>query len=565
MSTLLRVRQTHGSEQTDNMTSIIILEILLFILFHQDYCEELEPVLRAKGSVVEMGYCFGVDYVVVYRSAIDGDQLLGNSSDDATPITPPLDLQGRIRISKHQYLLGLQISNLTHMDSGIYRRECWQSQTMISQHTQELFVCDEEVKSEEIILREQDGKAELQCNSSSTGLEGTSVRWYHEIHPSYKLILFLDSSISLEPVVGMLEGVVEVRNRGNFLLLDNSLLKNNQHFYCLVTKGNTCLSFHSMYLPEHSESKDMFVSQGDRVVLNCPADGKDQKWATPMGIINDNSEKNNQMYISFDDKSDNFSLIIAAVSDEHNGDYSCISSSFELQYILVLCPKKESQSKVVFEDKNVSLECDAGGAEFQSIQWYRLQSSGGHELICDSKDENVSIPVDLRGRLTLNEKGSSLTISHLKAKDAGVFWCVALGGSVFLDGDVDPVDYDEEDTEDDDLMEEPFWHDTYKCIYKMETTLEVKKKTRGIEPVTFKPPDSSPEPHTTIPPSAAPNVTAYAVGAGVVGLLVVAGIAAAIAMKVRASSKSRNTSKDIKMNVDPGCTESLTHSDEHGA
>lgn len=505
-------------------------------------------MLKAKGSVVEMGYCFGVDYVVVYRSALNGDQLLGNSSDDAIPITPPPDLKGRIHINKHQYLLGLQISNLTHMDSGMYRRECWQNQTMTSQHTQELFVCDEEVKSEEIILREQDGKAELHCNSSSIGLEGTFVRWYHEMYPSYKLTLFLDSSISLEPLVKVLEGVVEVRNRGDFLLLDNSLLKNNQYFYCLVIKGNTCLSFHNMHVPDHSESKDMFVSQGDRVVLNCPADGRDQKWETPMGEINGNSVKNNQMYISFDDKSENFSLIIPAVSDEHSGDYSCISSSFELQYVLVLCPKKESQSKVVFEDKDVSLECDAGGAEFQSIQWYRLQSSGDHELLCDSKDENVSIPNDLSGRLTLHEKGSSLTISHLMARDAGVFWCVVLGGSLFL-GDVDPADYDEEDTEDDELMGEPLWHDTYRCIYKMETTLKV----------------SNPEPHTTIPPSAAPNVTAYAVGAGVVGLLVVAGTGAAIAMKMRASSKSRNTSKDIKMNVDPGCAERLTHNDDHSA
>ncbi len=534
-------------------------------------------MFRALGSVVEMGYCFGVDYIVVYRSAPDGDQLLGNSSAEDTPVTPPTDFQGRIHISKQLHLLGLQISNLRHMDSGIYRRECWQNQQLVSQHTQELSVCDEEVE-EEIFVKEQEGRVELLCNSTSIGLEGTFVRWYHEVYPSYKLTLFLDSSVSLDPLIKEPQSMAEVRNSGALLLLDNSLLKNNQHFYCLVIKGNNCLSFLNVHLPDQSESRDIFASQGDRVVLNCASDGSDQVWETPLGKINGNSVKNNQMYISFDDKSKDFSLIIPAVSDELSGDYSCTSSSLDVQYSLILCPKEEFQEKAAFEDGHVSLKCDAGEDESQKVQWYRIEPSGDHELILDSKDETVPIPDDLTGRLTLHKNGSSLTISRLKVNDQGVYSCVVLGGPMLLEEDIYDDDYTGEDAEEDDFIDDQYWPDLHRCISKQKIILTVMKKTRGginLGPMTFKPEDRNPKDDTTAGPSAATNVTAYAVGAGVVGLLVVGVIVAVIGMKRRAKASSRsrqapshsggNTSKDIKMNEDPGCTQSLTHNDEHCA
>ena len=560
----------------DNMTSVRFLEFLLFLLLllHQVSSEEPEPMFRAEGSVIEMGYCFGVDYIVVYRSTPQGDRLLGNSSADDSPVTPPADLRGRVHINKGQHLLGLQIRNLTHTDSGIYRRECWQNQTLVSQHAQELLVCELEVQHKEIIVNEQDGGAELLCNSTSIGLKETSVRWYSEMYPSFRPTLFLDSSVSLDPLVEELQGGVEVRHRGALLLLDNNVLKNNQQFYCTVIQGKKCLSFQDMYLPVQSESRDVFASQGDRVVLNCPSEGKLQQWQTPQGKINGSTETDNQMYISSADDSEDFSLVIPAVSDDHLGQYTCVSSSLEVQYSLVLCPKKESQQKVAFKGGNVFLDCEVSEGDPRRVQWHRRTPSGENELMQDSKDKTVPIPADLRSRVTLSDDGSSLKISLLTESDGGVYWCVVLAGPQLLEeGEEEeegwPHEYTVDPTAEDDFPEydtgedDGDWPYAHRCIFKQETILRINK---GRTVVSSEPPPATVNITPTEPPKA-PNVTAIAVGGGLVGLLVVGVIVAVIIVKWKskasperrkAARSGTNPTRDIKLNVDPGCNESLT-------
>ncbi|GAA6215953.1 hemicentin-1-like [Lates japonicus] len=548
------------------MTSFRCVEFLLFLLFllHQIYGEEPEPVFRAQGSSIEMGYCFGTDYIVVYRSTLEGDQLLGNCSANNSSISPPADLQGRVQSTTRNDLLGLAITNLSHMDSGIYRRECWQNHTLVKQLIQRLFVCDEEVEAMEIIVREDAEAAELLCNSTSTGLEGTSVRWYYEMFPSYMLTLFLDSSVSLEPLTEELQGIVEVKDKGALLVLDKSVLKNIQHFHCLVVKGKNCLSFQNIYLPEHTESRDIYASRGDRVVLNCPSDGNKQEWDTPQGKFNGDSRRISEMYISFGDKSEDFSLVIPSVTDDHSGDYSCISTSLELQYFLVLCPKKNPQEKFDIVGGNVLLECKVGQDDSQKVQWwYRRQTTGEPELIHDPNDETVPIPQDLRGRLTLSDNGSSLTISNVKMTDAGLYWCVVLRDPKFVEGDDDySYDYNEEDTEDDE-SDYSQWPDTNQCIFKQDITLTLRRTRIGVDqkPVTYEPGDRNSGISPTADAPTTSNSTAYAVVAVVLGLLVVGAIAAGIVIKrKKATSRSGlNMNKDIKMNEDPGCTVRLTN------
>ncbi|KAM7414214.1 hypothetical protein PAMA_019166 [Pampus argenteus] len=548
------------------MTSFRFLEFLLFLrLLHQVYSEEAELEVRAEGSSIEMGYCFGVDYIVVYRCDQEGDQLLGNSSADSAPIILPDNLQGRIRISQVHYLLGLQISNLTYVDSGIYRRECWQNMTLVSHHTLQLFVCDEEIRESVIMVKEEDGRAELQCNSTSISLEGISVRWYYELYPSNRFTLFLDSSVSLHPLVEELHGAVEVRDRGSLLLVNDSVLKENQHFYCLVIKGMNCLSYQNMYLPviiPVSDSRDIFASQGDRVVLKCPSDGNNQQWETPLGSINTSSAENKQMYISFGDNSEHYSLVIPAVSDDHRGKYFCISSSFELEYSLVLCPRKDPKTTNVSEGGKVSLECDGGQDNDQQVQWYRWEASEEHELIHDSHNDNLPVPENLRGRLTLSENGSCLTLSDLKVEDEGVYWCVVSPPNFLENYDDEEDDYDdEEDTTEDDYL---YWSDTNGCTFKQEHSILMKKTGRGIH-VTFKPTPGDLE--TTADPSPASNVTAFALGGGLAVLVLAAVIVTIFVKKKRskASPKQRDAASQSglntneNMNLDPDCTERLTH------
>lgn len=521
-------------------------------------------MFKAEGSNIELGYCFGVDYIVVFRSTPEGDQLLGNSSAHSTPVTPPAALRGRISINKNEHLLGLQISQLTHKDSGIYRRECWQNHTLYSQHLQKLSVCDEEIESKEVIVKEKE--VELLCNSPSFGLEGTSVRWYHEIYPSYRITLLVDSSESLEPLVEELQGVVEVRDSGAALLLNQSMLKPNQHFYCLVIKDTHCLSFQDIYISQVGNRRDIFASHGDRVVLECPSDGNNQQWETPLGIFDGSNKTNYQMNAAFIDKSEDFSLVIPDVTEDDSGDYSCISSSLFIHYSLFLCLKMESRENGFFLGKVVLLDCDVGEGDSQWVQWYRQTPSGEYELIFDASNEAVAIPRDLRDRLTPSKNGSSLTISDLEVSDIGVYRCVVSDGPRFLEEDEYTDDYGGEDEQSGDAMLQ-FSQDTHRCLSKQEIILSLTNETRvsDLEPVTLEPVTRNPEMNVTNDRSApeASNVMALAVGAGLGGLLVVGLIVLAI-LKKRGiiSCSGQNSTDDINMTVDPECTKRLTHNNE---
>lgn len=553
-----------GLEETDSMTSIKFTALLLFLLFQLVRSQEPDTLLRAEGSTIEIGYCFGEDYILVYRSTPEGDQLLGNSSNKNIPNVPPADLQGRTEINEDPQLLGLQISNLTHLDSGIYKRECWQNQTRISQYTQQLTVCNEEIEAEEIIAKKKGEGAEVLCNSPSIGLEGTSVHWYYEMYPFYKLIRFLDTNLSSQPFADH-PGVVQVRDGAARLMLNDSVFENNLNFYCLVIKGPKCLSFQNMYPPDNSRSKDMFVSQGERVVLSCPADGEKQQWETPHGTFNAGNMGNSKMHISVDNE--DFSMVIPVLTDEHSGYYSCISVSQEVQYSLALCPKI-SQQKVIAENETVSLQCDFDQGDSQQVQWHRHKLSGQSELICDSHDVSHPIPEDLRGRLNVTGNSSVLTISKLHVMDGGLYWCIVIESmgsdnydNVFNDGDDGDDGDDVDDVDDYNAETDTFWLDIQKCTLKQETDLIISKTgRRGIDLKSV--PSGSVPPITADPPPAS-NTVAIAVAAGVVVLIVVAIVIIVLKKRAKASPTHREaaSSSGIQMDQrkDPGCTDSLTN------
>lgn len=419
-----------------------------------------------------MGYCFGADYIAVYRSAPEGDQLLGNSSNIDLLKTLPADLRGRVHFNEDQSLLGLRINNLTERDSGIYRRECWMGPSLVNQQTKKLTVCKEEFQAEEIIVNEEGG-TQIICNSTSIGMAGVSVRWYHETYEAEQPELFLDSSVSLKPLIQDPKGVVEVKDKGTVLVLDKAALKSNLQFYCLVIEGKSCLSFQNIYKAESSDIKFVFASEGDREVLPCKAEDSTQQWATPLGEVSSTGTGDNQMHIS--PVESDFSLIIPAVANEHSGMYSCISASLEIQYSLLLCPKTKYLEKVGGKGKDVSLECHLSHDVSHRVLWYRHAPSEQYQVFSDSDDHSIPIPEDLSGRLTLSHYEYMLNISNLDTKDAGVYGCVILTSPEFIDGhagedgdDGDDGDYDEKETDDD------YYSEGEACIFKQETVLSIE-------------------------------------------------------------------------------------------
>lgn len=551
------------------MNCLRALEFLLFFFFHRACSEEAEPTFRTAGHSFEMGYCFGVDYIVVYRSHPEGEQLLGNSSDDRPAVTPPADLQGRVYVSQRNHLLGLQIRQLRQGDSGIYRRECWKNQTRVKQHTHRLFVCDHEAEAREFGQDplEEGGWVELRCNATSTTLQGASVRWYIELPPLYRYQLVLDSGVSLDLLVDELRGAVEVGSGGTSLSVDFSVLKDHQEVYCLVMREKKCLLYQNMYRPVHTESKDVFALLGERVVLGCPFEDNTQQWETPVGGLNSSNVRNRQMHIS-EGTPKTFSLVIPVVTDELIGEYTCITPSLELQFSLSVCPPKPITENTISEDGSVLLECDVGQEEYQELRWYRQDTSGEHKLIHDSNDPTVPVPDDLWLRMTLLRNGSSLRLSSAKTEAGLTYSCVVLGTAEIalgVDGDYTD-DYDEEETQDDkeydDSTDSTMFLEAHKCIFKQRNTVVLMQTTSTEDNsrtiVTSKPKSNF---ETTSTPEPGSSIVIPALAIGMVVLVLAGVIIAIVVTRRRAAANQADAAHEMH---DTECTRSLNSPDGNG-
>jgi len=596
--------------------------ILLFLLLNMADTEETAFALKPEGGLVEFGHCFAADYMVVFRSSpTDRDQLQVNTSADnaATSWGPP-DLWGRAKITNRYRLLGLLILHLTPQDSGLYRIECWQNGTLASHRRQQLVICGEEVPSEEMTVLE-DGGADVRCGGGGSGGggarpgAGATVRWYYETHLSNKAVLFLDSSVSLEPLLPGLRGTVDVRDGGTWLRVSESVLKDSQRFYCAVMEGQNCLRFQNVNKPESADVRAIYASQGDRVALKCSSAHKRQSWDTPLGRINTTAEspasreggaQPGQMFISGDNTSIGRSLVVPVVSDKHEGSYSCFSPTLVVQYFLVLCPGAEPREKSAAEGGDVLLECDArhkvSVGDANRVQWRRDRAAGEERLTPDTEaDRAAPRPREPGWGVTeVSEDGSSLKLTGLTADDTGLYWCVVLAGpdplqrqnnghfSDYDDPDFyddpdhyddpdydDPDHYDDPDDYDDpDLYDDPDHYDDYdsyddgndlgwltnqRCIAKQEILLTVglnsgDDKGRGLD---------LPAPRSGVPASAVGAAVAVA-GVLLVGVI----IAAVVVMKKRSkgcfkqggavTDAGLQSHRDADMAADPSCTEMLS-------
>lgn len=554
------------------MTTImeILGYLMLFLLnsAHSIEAETPEAIFRQQGTAVEMGFCFGVDYIAVYRSDPDRKQLLGNSSNEYVPLTTPKDYQGRVSITNKPPLLGFQISQLSPSDSGLYHRECWKDEKLVEQHQQQLFVCDQEINAEAITVMD-DGGTELQCKSNLMGQEGVTVQWYHEVFPNYNTTMFLDSGMPLKPQQDELKDRVVVRDGGTSLQITASMLKSSHHFYCIVRKGDKCLSFHNTYLAD-TEEISVYASEGERVVLACPTvhSSKEQRWKTPLGDVNttkksqDEGDKSgDQMYTMGSMESGNFSLVIPVLSKNLSGKYSCLAPSLTVHFSLTICPTQDPREKLFISGGEAVLECEVDHEEDNGVLWYHHRAPGKVQLILDSKESFLSLPEYLRGRVSI-QQDSYLHLSELSREDEGKYFCVVVGSADFLKDDeyVGSDVNDEEGYEDrydyDDTFET--WLDADKCISKQVTFLKMRDG-RLIE---------SPR-HDSTPAPAPKSTSNTALLAGcVVGALVLVGVVIAVVVwKRRGTQKeparvSNQKTKDTdESKSDPGCMEKL-NSDE---
>uniref|UniRef100_A0A3B4AHB0 Ig-like domain-containing protein n=1 Tax=Periophthalmus magnuspinnatus TaxID=409849 RepID=A0A3B4AHB0_9GOBI len=97
----------------------------------------------------------------------------------------------------------------------------------------------------------------------------------------------------------------------------------------------------------------------------------------------------------------------------------------------------ESSETFTFENEGVTLYCDISDADSYMVHWYRRLTPQQPELMYDSGDESVPIPEDLRGRWKISDDDSAFTLLNARREDEGVYWCVVLRGTIFLEDDDD--------------------------------------------------------------------------------------------------------------------------------
>ena len=529
--------------------------------------------------------------MVVFKSSGTGDQLLFNYSAAGGVSYFPEDIQGRANITDYNSMLGLLMVHLDPQDEGIYRTECWQNETLVSHHRQQLVVCREKVEFGEMTALEDDW-AEVRCKGSVGALAGTTVNWYYDPYTNNSLQA---GAVSLDPLLARQQGEVEVRDGGTLLRVSNSVLHDSFSFYCAIMEGPNCLSFQTIYQPEYVDVRTIYASHGDRVALACSSEYKSQSWETPLGKINtttkslesgEGSTQGGHMYISRDTESKSHSLIIPAVSDEHMGQYSCFAPSLESVYLIAFCPRMESREIRVVEGGDILLECDVHQktpSDGTSVEWHRDRASGEASLI-----QAAARPGNPRRG---PEDGFSLKLSGLTAEDAGVYWCVvtALKQSLQSENDtrdINDVEEEEEYPDDGDYSFDDGYDDyndynngwLHVCISKQQTVLtviltQVKVEGGGLNTT---PKDLANDPQTDVSLAPDPEVPGYALGAGAAAGLLLVGVVATVAvMKTRskgcfkqggaATDTLPNFHQDTEMARDPGCTEMLAPNEPSNA
>ncbi|KAL7871137.1 hypothetical protein SRHO_G00086340 [Serrasalmus rhombeus] len=515
-------------------------KFLLVLLLAKALAEEVpEPLFRAVGGELEMGFCFGVDYITLYKLTEKGKQLLGNSSNAA--VAPPEDYRDRISPTNQLHgLLGMQVVNLMLSDSGVYLRECWRDNELVNHHKCYLYVCDGEAVSQEIFLG-PDGGVDLVCSVSYSRQNNATIKWFKEAYSGYKRSLLLDTKKSQEPLQEELKGVIQVRDEGFSLHISEPGLKTDHNFFCLVMEGEQCMGFQNMYLPNSGELdlQSVFYGVGESAVLSCSSDYLKQRqvyWDTPLGKVNSTTtDKNkdptgNDMYISKSKETGNYSLVIPSITPNHSGEYKCYPNMME--YFITVCSELKTNEIQIHTGSKVTLECAMTTDESANIQWYRQTKLEESNLIYDSGDPSLSTNTNID---ILN---TSLTISELTEEDSGMYWCVVLLDSTDYADDF-LEDEDEENDETDDYWFED-GENTDNCILKQVTHLKVESKptftTKRPRNRMITDMDSTPEPDSES------GTLLYAVIA-VVGLVILLLIAVGVVLKLRARRRAADQSR----------------------
>ncbi|KAI5098099.1 hypothetical protein C0J45_11826 [Silurus meridionalis] len=503
-------------------------DLILLLLLAKSFAQENPgPLFKAVGKTLELGFCFGVDYLIAYKIYEGEKQLLWNSSDSASL---PDAYKNRFHISSSSPgLLGFQLMDLDVSDSGEYLRECWLGGKPTNRHSYYLYICYEEMEPQE--LSSQNGSIVLDCDTSYSEREGASVTWFREVYPGYKTSLILDTARSEELLDGKLNSFLQVQHKGFSLCISEAGLEYNHNFYCLVMEKGQCKSFKYIQLADHKpDAHYIYYGVGEKAVFSCQSEDLKQQqlyWKTPLGNVNESSLQDN-MYALKSQETRDYLLVIPSIEERHSGEYICLWKSKLVEYYITVCSNIMSDNVQLYSGGKINLPCLLTKNESHNILWYR-QIGMETELIYDSEDPSIDIPHDMISRTQILDSNGSLILTELDEKDSGKYWCVVLLDSVEEEAD-DSEDY--EDEEQDSVEPIDYWvsdeENGEKCIIKRVTNLNIQSNQSRIE--------------TTKSDSETSPVT-YAVIGCVFGIVILGLIIFVVVAKMRAKRKASDSNR----------------------
>ena len=398
-------------------TSVVMSEfLLLFVIAGAVPATDPDIMIEAEGysaSFPCMSSC-RENSSVLYRVSGDEDLLLVNCSQPERPQPDGYDV-----ICEGEYF---RMPNLTTAHSGVYRTEYWRGNT--TEHTSyRLTVCKKRGDDDDNNVR-RDGSAVV-CRGDSTPGHGRSLQLYRLNRETDEPVLVLDTNSSLEPLLEDMRGRLHVDLNNSQVTL-SEFMDGENIFRCTTWRGAQCQSVtYSDVNPYHY----VLAHEEENLTLPCVSKRESPAqvyWDTPAGDVrlsNTQTRQQEVMYMLNGSQTGDYSLIIPSVSQNHSELYRCVWPGLKKYFLLLVCDKLSHLELMFSYSESVLLEYNATARNFISpeLRWYRQIALQPQVLILARNDDSVSLPEDLRGRVTESAPRHALIISNLTAEDSGLY------------------------------------------------------------------------------------------------------------------------------------------------
>ncbi|XP_026216360.1 polymeric immunoglobulin receptor-like, partial [Anabas testudineus] len=419
------------------------LQILLFILFMTDAAEIIDVFgYEGKEANVSCSYDEGYESYEKYLCRNDC------GIDDDVLITTRQTHKNRYSISDDtkKRVFTATISNLTQNDAGKYwcgvdiSRKLDEYPAEVKVEVEKDICCDNSSK----VQSYEGGSVSISCSYESQDQNNTKYICRGN-QPSSCLQQALITSNNTQNTQFSLTDDKESRK---FTVTINSLTQKDSGSYLCGVKRNTGLDvFSAVDLEVRDTCCDSSTKvqsyEGGSVSISCPYESQDQNnmkyicrgnqlsSCLQQALITSNNRQNTQFSLTDDKMSRKFTVTITSLTQKDSGSYLCgvqrntgldVFSAVDLEVREWCCVKSNKLSGTV--GRPLTMQCPYPPQHGTNRKFL---CKGDHHRNCTDMvtSQNSSGQTDVRFTLLddVSSSSFSVTITELKAGDAGTYWC----------------------------------------------------------------------------------------------------------------------------------------------